>query len=347
MTVKISIIVPIYNTERYLQETLDCITSQTFKDIEIILINDGSTDNCLTICREQAKRDSRIRIFSQDNAGVAVARNKGLELASGDYVIFLDSDDIFASNLLQELYNKALKTNADITICREKRFSENEYPKEIEWYKSDSLIPKEEVFSSTDYNKYILNFCILWPWDKLYKRSFLQRIKAKYPTDRLLEASEDLVFVGETLVKAESISIVNQYLINHRYHNTSLEALRNKYAASKALEKLYLILVKTNLYSKVEQSFKNLVLSYMFWHYSVRKNDQKEVRKIARKTMIKYKLFSKPNEYYYEPELYDYCKELFMKSDKFYRKFFSITKVDSHMIFRVLGIKFAIKRKEI
>ena len=313
MTAKISVIVPIYNTERYLQETLDCITSQTLKDIEIILINDGSTDNCLNICKKQAEKDSRIKIFSQDNSGVAVARNRGLELASGDYIIFLDSDDIFAPNLLHELYNQALKTSADITICREKRFSENEKLKEIEWYKSDSLIPKEEVFSIANYNKYILNFCILWPWDKLYKRSFLQRIKAKYPTERLLEASEDLVFVGETLVKAESISMVNEYLINHRYHHTSLEALRNKYAASKALEKLYLILVKTNLYSKVEQSFKNLVLSYMFWHYSVRKNDQKEVRKIARKTMIKYKLFSKPNEYYYEPELYDYCKELFMK----------------------------------
>ena len=113
---QISVIIPVYNVEQYLSKCLESIINQTLQDIEIICINDGSTDNSLQILEEYAQKDSRMIVINQENQGVGVARNKGLEIARGDYIWFVDSDDYVERNGLDYVYEKSKENNADI-VC--------------------------------------------------------------------------------------------------------------------------------------------------------------------------------------------------------------------------------------
>ena len=110
---KISIIVPVYNVEPYLRQCLNSLVNQTLKDIEIICVNDGSPDDCLSILHEHAEKDNRIAVINQKNTGLSGARNSGLKVASGEYVMFVDSDDWVDVRICEELYNAALRENAD------------------------------------------------------------------------------------------------------------------------------------------------------------------------------------------------------------------------------------------
>ena len=114
--IKISIIVPVYNTEKYLGVCLDSLISQTYKDIEIICVDDGSTDNSLQILNDYAAKDSRIKILTQKNQGPSVARNLGLEKAKGEYITFVDSDDWVSIDMCEKIYSKAIDTNADLVL---------------------------------------------------------------------------------------------------------------------------------------------------------------------------------------------------------------------------------------
>lgn len=115
--IKVSVIVPVYNVEKYLKEAMDCIINQTLKEIEIICVDDGSTDSSLDILNKYADKDNRIIILEQENQGAGVARNTGLDIARGEYLSFLDPDDFFELTLLEEFYEKAISCDADIVVC--------------------------------------------------------------------------------------------------------------------------------------------------------------------------------------------------------------------------------------
>ncbi len=121
---KVSIIVPVYNVEKYLKRCLDSLISQTLKDIEIICVNDGSKDNSDKILEEYARKDSRIIIINQENQGISVARNNGMDIAKGKYVGFVDSDDWVDSDFFEKLYNAAEKNNAQMAVCSIIRLNE-------------------------------------------------------------------------------------------------------------------------------------------------------------------------------------------------------------------------------
>lgn len=342
-SVDVSVVVPVYNTDKYLKEAIDSIIGQSLKNIEIILIDDGSTDNSGVICDEYAKLDNRIKVFHQKNSGASKARNIGLKIAQGRYIIFLDSDDIFSLNLLENMYNRAISTEADVTICRENLFSANELPYKLKWDYNDTLIPKEKTFSAQLYNKYILNFCVLWPWDKLYKREFLLENNILFPTNRQIQGSEDLAFVAITLVLAKNITFLNEYLINHRLYNLSLGTRRDKGASTLAIDELYCLLNKYNKYKMVEQSFKNLVLNYLNWSYLDRKSQKIDIKQLVIKTFTKYKIFEQDESYYYDSNLYNYSKNYFTK--KHYFSIFSITSDAKHKIITILGIRIKFKKR--
>ena len=114
---KISIIVPVYNTEKYLSKCLNSLIKQTYKDIEIIVVNDGSKDKSLEIAKKIAKQDNRIKVFNKENGGLSSARNFGIEKASGEYIGFVDSDDYIKENMFEILYNMIKEANAKIAIC--------------------------------------------------------------------------------------------------------------------------------------------------------------------------------------------------------------------------------------
>ena len=114
---KISVIIPIYNVEDYLPQCLDSVIHQTHENLEIILVNDGSTDSCTKICDEYAAKDNRIKIINQENGGLSVARNTGIRTATGDYIAFIDSDDWIVPNFCEILLITALENNAEMVEC--------------------------------------------------------------------------------------------------------------------------------------------------------------------------------------------------------------------------------------
>ena len=123
--IKISVIIPVYNVEQYLRECLESVINQTLSELEIICINDGSTDSSLDILREYEQKDNRIIVINKDNEGQAAARNIGISMAKGEYIGFLDSDDYIDSNFYEKLYNAAKKYKADIACTNLYRFSDS------------------------------------------------------------------------------------------------------------------------------------------------------------------------------------------------------------------------------
>lgn len=117
---KVSVIIPVYNTELYIKQTVESIQKQTLYDIEIIIINDGSTDNSLSLLLELSKQDHRIKIFSQENQGLSISRNTGLEKASGEFVYFMDSDDLLEKDALEICYQKCIAEKLDLCFSMQK-----------------------------------------------------------------------------------------------------------------------------------------------------------------------------------------------------------------------------------
>ncbi len=162
-TKKVSVIIPVYNVEEFLRECLDSVINQTYKNLEIILIDDGSTDGSGVICDEYEKKDKRIKVAHQENKGVSKARNAGYRLAGGDYVIFLDSDDIFDLALIEKMLDVSLKYQTEITICKEKGFRDNLqecWPIESDCEKYRMPEPMV-VFNTDTKGDIIFNFCTL------------------------------------------------------------------------------------------------------------------------------------------------------------------------------------------
>ena len=124
MKYKISVIVPVYNVELYLERCLESIVKQTLTDIQIIIVNDGSTDNSLDIIKKYAQYDDRFIVVSQENRGSSAARNKGLKIASGDFIAFVDGDDYISSEMYMTMYNSAIKNSADVVVCQFSKFND-------------------------------------------------------------------------------------------------------------------------------------------------------------------------------------------------------------------------------
>ncbi len=207
---KVSIILPVYNVERYLVQCMESLFAQTLSEIEIIAVNDGSTDHSLDILKQYQKQHPyQLRIFSIKNQGVSHARNYGLKKAIGEYIQFVDSDDFIEPDMCEKLYNKAKLDGNDIVICGRYNIFENKDSGElIQEVVETQLINRN--FSLSEH-KYELAHISPFPWDKLFKRSLLEGIF--FP---LGIRFEDLVFVYETVCKSESIGVVEEPLYNYR-----------------------------------------------------------------------------------------------------------------------------------
>lgn len=188
---KISVIVPVYNSEKYLHRCIDSILSQTFTDFEVLLIDDGSTDSSGEICDEYAAKDSRVRVFHKENGGVSSARNMGLDNAYGEYSIHVDSDDWIEPNMLQDLYQKAYDTQADMVICDfYEEYNDSKTIRHVNQRPSsnDSQTVLYELF------QHLHGSCC----NKLIKRSCYNKYNIKFPND--LNMGEDL-YVMVNLLK--------------------------------------------------------------------------------------------------------------------------------------------------
>ena len=218
----ISVIVPVYNVEEYLPKCLECISNQTYRNLEIILVDDGSTDSSGRLCDEFAARDTRTRVIHQDNKGLWVARNTGQDAARGDYLWFPDGDDYFHHSLL-ELMHRAInyKGNAyPLSICHAKQTDNSNE-------KTDSEIrtPHYSIMSKEDlYLKLYMSFEVGWPnqWNKLYRKVCLNDLHS-----RNFVRGQDRDFQARFFSTIENAVLIDTVLYYWRQHSTSLTSNQN------------------------------------------------------------------------------------------------------------------------
>ena len=183
----ISIIIPVYNIEKYIHRCIQSIINQTYRNIEIIIVDDGSTDNSGTVCDELAKADNRIFVYHKQNGGAADARNYGLEKATGSYIGFVDGDDFIHPQMYELLLQTAIQYNADLTACKNVR--ENEQKFMASRFDEDTIESKVKIIDPFEavIRPHELDIC---PWNKLYKTSLFEEIK--YPAGKMCE--DEFVF---------------------------------------------------------------------------------------------------------------------------------------------------------
>ncbi|MDF2556947.1 MAG: glycosyltransferase [Bacillales bacterium] len=211
---KLSVVVIVYNTERFLEECLDSLVNQTLSDIEIIVVNDESTDNSLDIIKQYRKLYSNIRIINQKNSGGAVAGNRGLMAAKGEYVTIIDSDDVVVKNAYEKMYKKAKDEEADIVIGRPMQYIDGE-KKEISYAKERLVWAKDRIV--TDIGSFPEIFYDGFYWNKIYRRDFLIPNECLMP-DGMLYA--DRPMVHKAFLLANKIVIINDVVyLWRRYQN--------------------------------------------------------------------------------------------------------------------------------
>ena len=213
---KVSVIVPVYNVEKYLRQCLDSLVNQTLTDIEIICINDGSTDGSLAILEDYASKDKRIRLISQENQGQGVARNKGIELSTGEYLGFVDPDDWIELNMYEEMYSKAKLSDAMIVEAMYSEFFECSGKTKIR--KSPVTLPENQVFTWKIHKDYLFKSSILAVWNKIYKKTFVNQHKIRFAEAKL---AEDHIFTLKSKVLAEKINFINKPYYNYRVRRDS------------------------------------------------------------------------------------------------------------------------------
>lgn len=227
--IKVSIIVPVYNTGQYLSQCIDSILVQTFTNFELILINDGSTDNSLAICEKYRKMDNRVRVISQKNSGVAFARNNGLKVARGEFIEFIDSDDFIGTHHLQNLVNCQKKYQADIATSTFYRIDENG----LYYFYTDNNNPKQTALNGLHKPlewlqqaiKYPINIsaAVIDPVCKLYRKSLFKNIE--YPLNR--HNGEDVHTTWKLILSANKIVYTNIDDYCYRMNNQSSTSVRN------------------------------------------------------------------------------------------------------------------------
>lgn len=251
--IKVSIIIPVYNVEQYLRECLNSVVNQTLADIEIICVNDGSTDNSYEILKEYAAKDSRIILLNQENKGPSVARNIAITQAKGEYLGFVDSDDWVDLNYFEELYNVANKFNAEIA-CAGFRYVRKNRMRIRKFFKSQQLIVNIEDKLKVD------NIPVqMYIWNKIFKREAWLKTGIMFPEGRNFE---DISILLKLLYYMGNLVTVPNVYYWYRQVSTSIvntKSQKNRedyYNAKKELydfaDKHYIKLDKTRQFKKIE-----------------------------------------------------------------------------------------------
>lgn len=211
----ISVIVPVYNVDKYLKKCINSITEQTYSNLEIIIIDDGSTDNSGIICDDLAKTDSRIIVIHKSNGGLSSARNKGLDVAKGQLVCFIDSDDFIEINMISELKDNMIKYDSDISTCNYYSITVDNNKKIIRHYNIlENVFSDKEKFNNLE-NEY--DALTVYAWNKLFKKSLFNGIR--FPENKIYEFTYILC---ELLDRANKVSYITKPLYNYVYRSDSI-----------------------------------------------------------------------------------------------------------------------------
>lgn len=269
MEPKVSVIIPVYNVEKYLRECLDSVLGQTLKDIEVICVDDGSTDSSLDILREYEQKDPRVKVLTQPNTNAGAARNHGLRHAKGKYLSFLDSDDFFDSAMLKKAYERCEKDKLEVVVFRSDHFiQDTKKYQPIPWTLRNELLPDKQVFSFQEIRKDRLKCFVGWAWDKLFLREFVQKNQLTFQEQR---TTNDMFFTFAALSQAQRIGVMQDVLAHQRKNSTGTLSVTRE----KSWDCFYHALMKVRDYFQqqgswawMEQDFRNYAVHAAMWNLS-------------------------------------------------------------------------------
>ncbi|MCD8190924.1 MAG: glycosyltransferase [Clostridiales bacterium] len=264
--IKVSVIMPVYNAEQYLRQTLDSLLVRNETQFELICVDDGSTDGSLDILREYEAKDFRVRVITQANGGAGAARNNGMQYARGEYLSFLDADDFFEPDMLRRAYDRAHTWNTDITVFRcDQYLEQKDCFTSARYTINERLLPVEQPFAGQEIQGDIFKAFVGWAWDKVFRTEFVRENGLRFQEQR---TTNDMLFVFSAIVKAQRITTMPQVLAHHRRNSTSLSVTREEswdcfYHALCALRQQ---LKDWDLYDRFEQDFVNYSVHFTLWN---------------------------------------------------------------------------------
>lgn len=314
--VKVSVILPIYNEEKYLAQCLDSICGQTLKEIEIICVDDGSTDSSPQILETYAQKDSRIQLIRQKNRFAGAARNKGMEHASGKYLSFLDADDYYAPEMLEKMEQEAEKSQADIVICRYAQCCESEGMEGQQtdsWDYEDLFLNGKEVFAGSELLcAGIFQIAKGWAWDKLFRTGFVRKCGYQFPVFR---SSEDGFFVYMLMARAARIAYRKEEWAVHRIRSGSLSNTReNDWENGFTMWSLIAEeLKKQGMFGIYEQSLINEFLYFLLWYLESMKTFEAFsncYQYIQSAVEPEFKILSYGEDFFFQKEIFGWYKEV-------------------------------------
>lgn len=271
----ISVIIPVYNLDKYLKNCLDSVINQTYQNLEIILVNDGSNDCSGAICDEYAKKDSRIRVIHKENGGVSSARNAGLDIAKGEYIGFVDGDDIIDDNLFEVLYETAKNFNSDITACG---IVQHRMDGTVQTLSDDSLKNYEKsVIIKGFFDDNLIKETMYGPVNKIIKRKVVDSIRFK----ENLTIAEDLLFLFNCIEKSDTVVLNNKPLYHYLKRENSITTSKFSEKKLDYIKAADIMLFKCEneypfaFYSALKWNFyqKLTILRQLNRHYSIKKRN--------------------------------------------------------------------------
>ena len=341
---KISIIVPVYNMQEYLGKCLKSLLAQTLKDIEIICVNDGSTDDSLIILQNFAFQDKRIKVIDQENSGPGVARNNGMQVASGEYIGFVDPDDWVKEDMYEKMYNQAKTLDSDIVICDYVRYQEwtnriipqHFFEKAVKYIKAEPVdIPSgENIDRETLLDTLLVSPC--YSVNRIYRREFLQKNNIRFSEYKYCE---DCLFVLKSHILSHTVSYLDYAGYIYRLRENSIVRSYNEKHLDfcAAIDEMVGFLSEQNLLSRLALNLHYMKVMNFSWIYM---GFSAENRK---KLIKKAKEFLTAKEY---AEMKKYCNiRLKDKIKKLLGKFIKVSKSPRHKIVKIFNITLKIKRR--
>lgn len=260
--VKVSVIMPVYNAERYLEECLDSVLGQTLQDIEVICVDDGSTDRSLDMLRRYERQDPRMKVIQQQNLYAGVARNRGLEVATGTYVMFLDSDDFFRADMLEQVYRKGVEQDADVVLFGGRIYhtQKGTYQAAPRYLRREVVKPYP-VWNRDDIPEQLLTVTTPAPWTKAFRREFVSQKGLRFQP---LPNSNDAYFVISALALAQRITWLDEDFVNHRVGQTGdIQSHKAEHPCCfiQAYQAIYETMVEHGVFQQLKKSYCTLFFS--------------------------------------------------------------------------------------
>ena len=267
---KFSIIIPVYNVEEYLEECLESIVNQSFKDFEVICVNDGSTDNSLEILQKYAENDERFKVLNQENQGQGIARNNALNIANGEYILFVDPDDFIELNMLEVLNERLDVQNVDVAFFDYQIFGENTKTKIVRFMDEmkntlNLNINDNFIFNWQELVKDNFRYTAMMVWNKVYSNKFLKENHIQFAPNK---HAEDHIFSISATLLANKISYIKKTLYYYRKRSDSSvnKVSENNFCIFENIAIVADFLKQNNLYKKYEHDFRNYIVNLCVYH---------------------------------------------------------------------------------